>query len=153
MVSLIYFLPFIQYPQRALLIKDRSSTEQEYDEGSVVDPVDDPDEYSADPDSANPQTSIAHFTGQSLKMPQQGSYTTFPIPTSQMLDTYDPMLNRLFPALLFSPDSFGCHATAQSNGPVELTSRTRSILLNQPYHLPSLSLRITTHLVLWRTQM
>lgn len=58
----------------------------------MVDSVDDPDEHSADPNLANPQTSIASFTGQSLTMPQQDSYTSFPISTGQVLDTYGHML-------------------------------------------------------------
>lgn len=92
LVSLIYFLPFILYFQEAVLIKDRMSTEQEYEEDSVVDSVDDPDENLIDPDLANLQTSLVRLKGQSLTMPQQGSYTTFPIPTNQMLDTYGSML-------------------------------------------------------------
>jgi len=58
LISLIYFLFFIQYSQRAFLIKDSSSTKQEYDENLVIDLVNDLNEYLVNLDLANSQISI-----------------------------------------------------------------------------------------------
>jgi len=87
------------------------STEQEYDEDSCAGSIDnqDTDEYSADPDLAHLQASVAQSEVQPITTPQQGdSDTAFPIPTNQALETYSPVPDSDpfgLPAQLYTKDS------------------------------------------------
>jgi hypothetical protein len=86
------------------------STEQQYDEDSYADSIDDQDryEYSADPDLAHLQASIAQSEVQPITTPQRGnSYAAFPIPTNQTLETYGPVLDA---------DPFGLPAQLYTKG-------------------------------------
>lgn len=91
-------------------IKDRLGTEQQYDEESYADSIDNQgtNEYSADPDLAHLQASVAQSEMQPVTMPQQGnSYAAFPIPTNQTLETYGPVLDA---------DPFGLSAQLYTKG-------------------------------------
>lgn len=86
------------------------STEQQYDEDSYADSIDDQDtdEYSADPDLAHLQASIAQSEVQPITTLQRGnSYAAFPIPTNQTLETYGPVLDA---------DPFGLPAQLYTKG-------------------------------------
>ncbi len=117
----LHVLPFTSYIQRAVLIKDRFITEQEYEANAYADTIDgqDSSDHSVDsslyidsfpeqpafPDQAYPMSSRSQSLMQPATMLQSDdSWTPYSISTNQTLKTYDSVLDT---------DSFGLSASMQ----------------------------------------
>lgn len=117
----LHVLSFTSYIQRAVLIKDRLITEQEYEANAYADTIDGQDsgDHSVGPspyldsfpeqpafsDQAYPMGSRSQFLMQPATMLQSDdSWASYSISTNQTLKTYGPVLDA---------DSFGLSASMQ----------------------------------------
>ncbi len=117
----LHVLLFTSYIQKAVLIKDRFITEQEYEANAYADTIDDQDsgdhsadssfyldsflEQSAFPDQAYSMSSRSQSLMQSATMLQSDdSWASYSISTNQTLKTYDSVLDA---------DSFDLSASMQ----------------------------------------